>query len=537
MKLNIESIKNKGLWGDAGIILPEYDITKIRENTKKSPIWIHFGTGNIFRGFIAALQHKLLKLGLSDKGIIATESFGFSVMEKIFSSHDNLNLLVEMGHQGQITSEVIGSIVEIVETDSNNYNDWHYLKEVFKNPSLQMVSFTITEKGYVLKKEDGSFLDSVKSDMEKGPAHASHSMAVATSMLYERYKNGKHPIALVSMDNCSQNGKVLKDSIVTIAKAWIEKGFANPGFLCYLEDNHTVTFPWTMIDKITPGPSKQIKQMLENLGLEGMDIVSTGGGSKVAPFVNAEVTEYLIVEDNFPNGRPPLEKAGVIFTDQDTVRKAEKMKVGTCLNPLHTALAIFGCLFGYRSIADEMKDEDLVLLIKKIAYDEAMPVVVDPKIIDPETFVREVIEVRFPNPHIPDTPERIATDTSQKIPVRFGGTLQAYQNSKNLDISSLIFIPMVFAAWLRYLLGLDDEGREMVLSPDPLMDLLKSHLEGVKLGSREYNREKLSMLLKNESIFSMDLCEAGLADKVLEIFQSMITEAGGVRKTLRRYLY
>lgn len=32
------------------------------------------------------------------------------------------------------------------------------------------------------------------------------------------------------------------------------------------------------------------------------------------------------------------------------------MKVCTCLNPLHTSLAIYGCLLGYTLIAEEMKN-------------------------------------------------------------------------------------------------------------------------------------------------------------------------------------
>ena len=73
-----------------------------------------------------------------------------------------------------------------------------------------------------------------------------------------------------------------------------------------------------------------------------MTISRTNTGTLIAPFVNAETTEYLVLEDAFPNGRPPLERAGVYFTDRATVEKAEKMKVGTCLNPLHTALAVYG---------------------------------------------------------------------------------------------------------------------------------------------------------------------------------------------------
>lgn len=121
-----------------------------------------------------------------------------------------------------------------------------------------------------------------------------------------------------------------------------------------------------------------------------------------------------MIEDSFPNGRPPLEKAGVYFTNRQTVENSERMKVQTCLNPLHTALAIFGCLLGYKTIYEEVKDGCLKKLIEKIGYEEGLPVVVDPKIIDPKEYLKEVIEERFPNPYIPDAPQRIATDTSQK---------------------------------------------------------------------------------------------------------------------------
>ena len=107
---------------------------------------------------------------------------------------------------------------------------------------------------------------------------------------------------------------------------------------------------------------------------------------------------YRVIEDNFPNGRPELEKAGLYFTDRETVDKVEKMKVCTCLNPLHTALAIFGNLLGFTLIADEMKDEDLVKLVNILGYKEGLPVVVDPKILSPKAFIDEVVQKRIPNP-------------------------------------------------------------------------------------------------------------------------------------------
>ena len=112
-----------------------------------------------------------------------------------------------------------------------------------------------------------------------------------------------------------------------------------------------------MIDKITPRPAESITAALTEEGFEDMAPVQTAKHTYIAPFVNAEVPQYLVVEDRFPNGRPALEKAGVYMTDRDTVNRTERMKVTTCLNPLHTALAVCGCLLGYTLIADEMKDQ------------------------------------------------------------------------------------------------------------------------------------------------------------------------------------
>lgn len=133
-----------------------------------------------------------------------------------------------------------------------------------------------------------------------------------------------------------------------------------------------------------------------------------------------------MIEDAFPNGRPELEKGGLIFTSRETVDKVEKMKVCTCLNPLHTALAAFGCLLGYKLISAEMKDRTLKKLVEEIGYTEGLPVVVNPGALDLGKFLDTVLKVRIPNPFMPDTPQRIATDTSQKLAIRYGETIKAY---------------------------------------------------------------------------------------------------------------
>ncbi len=536
MKLCYEGLKDRDLWAAAEVKLPEFDWKAMCLETEKSPVWVHFGAGNIFRGFIARLQQELLNKGLAKSGIVAADTFDYGIINDIYSPHDSMTLLVSLLSDGKIEKEVVASIAKGIRAGNAYPDDMEQLRAVFRNPSLQMVSFTITEKGYSLTNIQGDFLPFVESDFKNGPSDCSHAMCIVTSLLIERFKAGGFPLAVVSMDNCSRNGEKLRAGIMTAADKWLENGFVTEEFVDWVRNENNVSFPWTMIDKITPRPAKAIEEALTASGIEEMAPIITEKNTFIAPFVNAEKPQYLVVEDKFPNGRPPLEKAGVYMTDRETVNNTEKMKVMTCLNPLHTALAVYGCLLGYNSIADEMKDDELRGLVEKIGYSEGMPVVIDPKIISPSEFIHEVVEKRLPNPFVPDTPQRIATDTSQKMSVRFGETIKAYTQRADLDVTSLTYIPLAIAGWLRYLLAVDDFGNEMQCSSDPMLSSLQKELEGVKVGNPESLDGKLASILSNDVIFGCDLMEIGLGGKIEEMVREETAGFGAVRDTLKKYL-
>ncbi|MDW5299361.1 MAG: mannitol dehydrogenase family protein [Sedimentibacter sp.] len=531
MKLNLNALKDKDVWKRAEFNLPEFNIEQVKENTKTAPNWIHFGAGNIFRAFMANVQQNILNKGKSDKGIVVV---GGESIETIYQSHDNLTVLVTLKVDGTIEKTVIASITESLILDEKNDISWSRLKEIFANPSLQMVSFTITEKGYKLKNGKGEYLSDVVEDFESGPQNTVSYIGQITSLVYERYVHGRLPIALVSMDNMSHNGTKLYEAVSEFAKRWEEKALVDESFLDYVNDSELVSFPWSMIDKITPRPDPSVRKMLKDVGFEDVEDVITSKNSYVSPFVNSEESEYLIIEDIFPNGRPNLEEGGIIFTDKETVDKVEKMKVCTCLNPLHTSLAIFGCLLGYDKISKEMEDTDLRTLVEKIGYVEGFPAVVNPGIIDPKKFIDEVLKVRFPNPFMPDTPQRIATDTSQKLGIRFGETIKAYMASEYLNATDLKHIPLVLAGWCRYLMGTDDNGDKMELSSDPLLQEVVPHVTAIALGDKGPFHDQLKPILSNANIFGVNLYEAGLGEKVEGYFAELVSEKGAVRKTLRR---
>jgi fructuronate reductase len=485
--------------------IPSYDREAVKDNTAKAPIWLHFGAGNIFRAFIAVMMDKLLERGLSDQGIIVCEDYDKELAERAYHPYDCVSLAVTLRSDGNVEKRVIGSVMEAV-------TDTERMKALFCAASVQLVSFTITEKGY------------------GGPL-----MRKITELCLARYNSEAYPVALVSMDNCAHNGEILSRAVKEHAKALVSEGRAGEGFLSYLEDETKVSFPWTMIDKITPRPDITVKELLEKDGFEDTVQIITKNNTYTAPFVNAEETEYLVIEDKFPNGRPRLEAAGVLFSDRETVDRIEKMKVGTCLNPLHTALAVFGCLLGYETIHDEMKDEQLKKLVWELGYKEGMPVVVHPGIMQPEDFLRDVLTKRLPNPFMPDSPQRIATDTSQKLPVRFGQTLKAYAVKPELKMEELSMIPLVFAGWLRYLMGVNDKGEAFTPSPDPRLKELTGLMSGIKLGDELSEEEGIDRILKDRSIFAIDMYPSGLERKVKQMFRMMLTGPGAVRETLRRY--
>ena len=164
-----------------------------------------------------------------------------------------------------------------------------------------------------------------------------------------------------------------------------------------------------------------------------------------------------------------------------------------------------------------------------------MPVVCDPGILSPEEFVKEVIEERLPNKFIPDTPQRIATDTSQKVGIRYGETIKSYV-AKDGTAAELNYIPVAIAGGLRYLMGVNDEGAAFELSADPMLAELQEKMAGIEFGNPESVGEKLQPILSNENIFGIDLYKAGLGEKIETIFKEEIAGPGAVRATLKKYV-
>ncbi len=533
VKLKLKELENRAAWAEAGISIPTYDIMKMREATKANPVWVHIGPGNLFRGFVADLADRLLEKGISERGVTVVSTFDQQIISKIYEPYDNLSLRVVMNTDGSLVKKVVGSIAEVARADLDYPAEWERSREIFRAPSLQMVSFTITERGYIVKDMSGNYLPFTEEAFKTPTLDKIYpsSMAILSALLLDRYNAGAYPLTLVSMDNFSHNGDKLFDSVKTFAEKWTENGTAPKGFLDYI-CGPKVSFTWSMIDKITPRPDETVARKLAESGFESTVVEITDKNTYIAPFVNTEKAEYLVIEDNFPNGRPAIDKSGVYFASRETVDRCERMKVCTCLNPLHTSMSIFGCMLGYESIAAEMADPAIVKLVKRIGYVEGMPVVTDPKIFVPKKFIDEVVSERLPNPYIPDTPQRISMNTSLKVSIRFGETIKHYLERNDLDIKNMEAIPLTIAAWCRYLLALDDAGNAMELSPDPILKDVPGYIGSMKLGDPDSIGDGILALLSNTRVFGVDLVALGMSDKITAYLKKMLVGPGAVRKTL-----
>ncbi len=514
---------NVAEWEAKGYQLPKFDIEAVKKRTYEEPTWVHFGGGNIFRAFPAAIINDALNTGQYDRGVIVAETFDYEVIDKAYKPYCNLSLLVSLQSTGTIEKKVIASVTESLKADYQ-FDDWARLVDIFRAPSLQMITFTITEKGYSYN----------EADLARGltPVFA---MGKVCALLLERFKAGKLPLTVQSMDNCSHNGDKVKAGMMAYAERWVADGLAPAEFLAYLKDESKITFPWSMIDKITPRPHIKVKEMLAADGFEDNDYIETEKHTFTAPFVNAEEVQYLVIEDNYTNGRPPLELGGALYTTRETVDKVETMKVTTCLNPLHTAMSIYGCMLDYTLISAEMADEDLRSFIQKIGYIEAMPVVTDPGVLNPYEFIGAVINRRLPNPFMPDAPQRIAMDTSQKLPIRFGETIKKYL-ARRLNKSNLVLIPLTLAGYARYLKGIKDNGEPFEPSPDPMLEELQAIVAPLEVGKEDQDYSCLRQLYSRADVFGVNLYEAGLGEQIEGMVKELYAGNGAVRKTLHKYV-
>lgn len=372
---------------------------------------------------------------------------------------------------------------------------------------VELITLTVTEKGYgvvpgtmTLDWRNAQFTEDLQSF--KRPKTLIGFLA---SVLCERYIKGKKPITLLSCDNVLSNGKVLKAAVTEFCRK-VDVNIAN-----WVSEE--VAFPCSMVDRIVPAMNAESRTLLERS-------LNADGSVKDSVGVVTESFKQWVVEDHFAGEKPPLDRVGVSFVSD--VSPFEEMKL-RMLNGAHSALAYLGFLAGYETVSDAIADLHFRKLISVFMLQE-QGVTLESMTAEANKAYADALIKRFSNPHLHHRLSQIAMDGSQKIPQRLFPAMQAnIAAGRSHTIASL-----VIAGWLRYVLGVDENGESYSVF-DPCSELFSSvhEVTGVSLTSAkklladsmlfpEWFRENTALNIEVCAAFSR-ICETGVKAEVARL--------------------
>ena len=400
---------------------------------------VHFGPGAFHRAHQAVYFDDLLAIE-PDWAISAVSLHSAGVRDALRPQDGlyTLALLGETGGDGQPKLRVIGSIREVLCAPEEGAAVLARLAD----RDVRLVTLTITEKGYCLSPEgvDLQHPDIVR-DLATPDAPTS-AIGWLVAGLCARRAQGLEPYTVLSCDNLADNGGRLRRAVLQYARQ-LDAGLAD-----WIETE--VAFPRSMVDSITPATDDALRiQVAAQLGVED-----------AWPIQREPYTQW-VVEDDFRNGRPPLERAGVVLSNDIAGYDKAKLRL---LNAPHSTLAYLGSLLRIETVADAMREPVLAGFAEGLMRQDIAPSLRLPPGFDADAYI-EAILARFRNPAIRHLLAQIAWDGSQKIPVRLLGTIaDALAAARPIE---RLCLPV--AGWLQFVRR---QAREGVAIVDPLAGTL-----------------------------------------------------------------
>ena len=429
MKLNNQNLPSLAAHDD--ILVGGYD----RQNLKAGIV--HLGLGNFHRAHLAWYLDRLFATGeghdwaIIGAGVLAKDA----EQRKKFLAQDCLSSLIELDpnkHQARILS----SMIDYIAVEQGNAP----LIAAMAREEIRIVSLTVTEGGYYINPALGAF-DPDHPDMQRDasqPEAPGSVFGAIIKALMLRREAGIAPFTVLSCDNLPENGRVAKDAIVGLAK------LSQPDFAEWIESN--VSFPSSMVDCITPATGEREIALAASFGIDD-----------AVPVV-CEPFRQWVVEDDFCNGRPNLEKVGVTFTDKVKLFELMKLRI---LNGGHAAIAYAAALLDIEYVHEAMQNNLILAFLDKLEKEEVIPTLQDVPDTNLNDYYRVVVE-RFSNPAIGDTIPRLCLDGSNRQPKFILPTIMS--GLKNgTPVSGLA---LVTALWCRYCTATSDSGKSIVVEDD-----------------------------------------------------------------------
>lgn len=417
-----------------GVQLPTYDRSALKSRI------VHIGCGNFHRSHFCHYLDTLLEKDLTDWGVTEVDILPIPEQRvEIMREQDYLYSLVTKDTDGTQVNRVIGCILGYENAATNP----DAVLDLLSSDETHLITLTITEKGYGHDSHTGK-LDlqnpAIASDL-RGDRPLQSAVGYLCEALDRRHRAGGAALTIMSCDNVPMNGEVLKRCV----HEFCEQRY--PHLISWLAES--VTFPSTMVDRITPQTSDEVRQQIQ---------ADHGYLDRWA--VHGEAFIQWVIERSFATDLPPFERAGAILTDD--VEPYELMKI-RLLNGSHSALAYMAYLMGYRYVDDAMADVLLRTFLRH-HYMQSISKTLQPiEGIDFGQYMDTLIN-RFSNRNIRDTVLRLAEDGSVKISNSIAKPLK--------DLPEIAEpIMLVIASWLRFLTGVDEAG-EPILLQEPNLEAI-----------------------------------------------------------------
>jgi fructuronate reductase/mannitol 2-dehydrogenase len=419
----------------ADLTVPSYDRGDLRAGIA------HIGVGAFHRAHQALYFEELADRGITDWAVVGI-GLHSSTIKDALEPQDLLYTVIQRSVDGD-QARVIGTLAAYLYAP----DDAEAVFEALADEDIRIVSLTVTAGGYHVDVTTGEFLaqdEDVVHDLTS-PAQPTTFLGYVVEALARRRAAGTAPFTVLSCDNVPRNGVLTRTAVVSFARE------RDPELADWIDEH--VAFPSSMVDRITPGTSDEATELLER----------EFGVADRHPVV-AEPFRQWILEDEFCNGRPPLERVGVQFVDDVAPYELMKKRL---LNGSHTALGHVGSLLGHRTTDEAMADPLCREYIASLMRDEVAPLLPEAPGVDLQEYCATLLD-RFSNPRIQDDLERLCRRASAKMPSYL---LPSVHDARAAGRPCEL-LTVAVAFWLRRLGGVDFAGNE-ITTDDPRADELQ----------------------------------------------------------------
>lgn len=395
-----------------GIQTPAYDRGAVTAGI------VHFGIGNFHRAHQAVYVDDLLAGGAAQWGITGV-SLRSSSMRDVLKPQDCLYTLATLGMDTQY--RIIGAIKEVLVAPE----DPQAVIDILADPATQLVSSTITEKGY--------YLASVAVDFGQ-PALMAESASLETPTtifgflargIIQRSQNAAlSKLTVMCCDNISAGGDLIREGVLHLLN------LHNIEALAWAEQN--VSFISSMVDRVSPATDDALREA----------VLRDTKRQDFAP-VSAEPFTQWIIEDNFAGERPNFDHVGAVFVED--IAPFERMKL-RYLNAAHTIASTLGYLSGDRFVHESLERPEVLRFMRGALYENILPNAAVPNGYDGAVYITDVIK-RFQNGNLPYANLQVGTDSSQKIQQRWFPTIDQALGRK-ADCS---YFELCLGAWVVFI--------------------------------------------------------------------------------------